>query len=221
MPAIIGGMSPRHTAAEAARTRQAILDCAVELASVHGVGGVSAGDVAARTGLSRAGVIGPFGTMDELRLAVLGVASSVFAEQVWQPVSGLPAGLPRLAAAVEAWISYLGRRVFPGGCLMTTASIEFDALEGPVSDQARAMIEGWRTVLAADAEVAIRAGELDPSNDPDQIAFELYGIAMALNQAVVLLHDTAAPARARAAAARLLSNAPKPGPANRDPRGPN
>jgi hypothetical protein len=149
--------------------------------------------------------------MDELRLAVLGVAASVFAGQVWQPVSGLPAGLPRLAGAAEAWISYLERRVFPGGCLMTTASIEFDALEGHVSDRARAMIDGWRTVLAADAEVAIRAGELDPGNDPDQIAFELYGIAMALNQAVVLLHDAAAPARARAAATRLLSSAPEPG----------
>jgi AcrR family transcriptional regulator len=198
-------MSPRHSVLETARTRQAILDCAVNLASIHGVGSVSAGDIALRTGLSRAGVIGPFGTMEELRLAVLGVASSVFSGQVWQPVSDLPAGLPRLTAAAAAWISYLERRVFPGGCLLTTASIEFDALEGPVSDRARAIVDGWRTILAADAEVAIRAGELDSGTDPDQIAFELYGIAMALNQAVVLLHDFAAPARARIAAARLLA----------------
>lgn len=162
--------------------------------------------------------MGPFGTMDDLRLAVLGEAANVFTDQMWQPVSGLSAGLPRLRATAEARISYLERRVFPGGCLMTTASIEFDALEGPVSDRARAMIDSWRTTLAADAEVAIRARELDPSNDPEQIAFELYGIAMALNQAVVLLHDTAAPEQARAAVTRLLTDLSEPGKRTQPPK---
>jgi hypothetical protein len=64
----------------------------------------------------------------------------------------------------------------------------------------------WLKTLRADAEVAIRAGELPADPDADELAFALNAIAMGLNQAVQLFNDPAAPARAEKAFARLLSS---------------
>jgi hypothetical protein len=47
-------------------------------------------------------------------------------------------------------------------------------------------------------------GDLPADADPDQIAFELNAIAMALNQSLQLFHDRRAPARARRAVRRVL-----------------
>jgi hypothetical protein len=55
--------------------------------------------------------------------------------------------------------------------------------------------------------VAVRAGELPRGTDPAQLAFELNGVAMSLNQSLILFDDEKAPARARRAVKRLLAPA--------------
>jgi hypothetical protein len=124
---------------------------------------------------------------------------------VWDPAAELPAGRRRLEAVCDNWISHLTRRVFPGGCFVTTAATEWDAREGPIHDAVAAAQGRWLATLRADAEVALRAGELPRDTDPAQLAFELNGVAMSLNQALVLFEDKKAPARARRAVKRLLS----------------
>ena len=70
-------------------------------------------------------------------------------------------------------ISYLDRRVFPGGCFFVATQTEFDARPGPVRDrlvEIRVMwSETWRRVV----DDARAAGDLDPDADPGQLAFEL------------------------------------------------
>ena len=55
---------PRFSAAEAERTRGRILAETVQLMSVHGAGGTSLAAVADQLGMSKAGVVGPFGAPD-------------------------------------------------------------------------------------------------------------------------------------------------------------
>jgi AcrR family transcriptional regulator len=201
-------MSPRHSAAEAAATRATIVDHGVARASIEGLEGLTIGTLAGELGLSKAGVVGPFGSKEALQLAVLKRATEIFREDVWDPAADLPAGRKRLVAVCENWISHLSRRVFPGGCFVTTAATEWDAREGPLHDAVAAAQGRWLATLRADAEVAVRAGELPPRTDPAQLAFELNGVAMCLNQMLVLFDDKKAPARARRAVKRLLEAQP-------------
>jgi AcrR family transcriptional regulator len=196
---------PRHSAQEAQRTRAAIVDCAVRRASVEGLDGLTIGRLADELGLSKAGVVGPFGSRERLQLAALQRAMDVFRQNVWDPVADLPAGRERLAAVCERWIAELERPTFPGGCFMTTAATEWDARSGPVHDAVARAQKRWLRVLRADADVAVRAGELSARTDPDQLVFELNGVAMSLNQAVLLTDDETAGSRARRAVRRLLS----------------
>ena len=197
-------MSPRSSDVVARRTRDAIVEQALLVASVDGFDGLTIGGLAGDLGLSKAGVVGPFGSKQELQLAAFKRGIEQFVELVWEPVATLPAGLPRLKGICEQWIRYHERRTLPGGCLVTTASVEFDARDGALRNAVASAQGRWLTTLAADAEVAVRAGELPADTDPRELALLINGLAMSLNQALLLFDDVDAPDRARRAVARLL-----------------
>jgi AcrR family transcriptional regulator len=197
---------PRRSNAEAAQTRAAIIERAVSTASVEGLEGVTIGRLAGDLGLSKAGVIGHFGSKTDLQRATLRQAQRIFRDQVWVPAQDKPAGLARLRAICDAWIAHVTKSPFPGGCFMCTASTEWDAREGELHDDVKDGWERWRAVLRHEAAAAIAAGELpgDMPDAADQVAFELMSIAMGLNQSLQLLADRRAAARARRAMHRVL-----------------
>jgi AcrR family transcriptional regulator len=201
-------VSPRSSDAVARETREAIVEQALLVASVEGFDGVTIGGLAGELGLSKAGVVGPFGSKQALQLAAFKRGIEQFVELVWVPVATLPAGLPRLQGICEQWIRYHERRTLPGGCVVTTASVEFDSRDGALRDAVADAQRRWLATLAADAEVAVRAGELPADTDPDELALLINGLAMSLNQALLLFDDADAPGRARRAVARLLGQAP-------------
>lgn len=194
----------RSSVAEAQKTREAIVARAVDVASVEGLEGVTIGRLASDLGMSKAGVIGHFGSKADLQLAALSAASHVFVDQVWAPAADEEPGLPRLLEICDAWISHITRSPFEGGCFWTAASAEFDGRGGPVHEAVQARMRSWRKVLRAEILTAKEAGDLPPDLDPDQAVFELEAIPMGLNQSVQLFGDRRAPARARRAMRRVL-----------------
>jgi AcrR family transcriptional regulator len=194
---------PRSSVAEARRTHEAIVDRAVRVASLEGLEGLTIGRLAADLGMSKAGVIGRFGSKEDLQLATLEAAVERWTERVWQPAEQAPPGLPRLQAIAEAWSGFLGECPFPGGCFVSAAAFEFDGREGRVRDAVRSALDRWHRVLAREARIAIEAGDL--AGDPDQIAFELNAIAVGTNQAVQLRGDPRGGERCRRAMDRVLT----------------
>ncbi|RBM19002.1 TetR/AcrR family transcriptional regulator [Streptomyces sp. PT12] len=210
-------MSPRHSAAEARRTRERIIERGVDVASVEGLEGLTIGRLAADLGISKSGLLGHFGTKQALQLAALERAAVIFDREVWRPASGTTPGLPRLRAVCDAWISYLVRGVFPGGCLFVSSTFEQDGRTGPVRALLRRQFRAWQRRLTAEIRTAVRAGDLPRDTDPDQLVFELYGVMMSLNHTTQLAPTPQAPTQATRAITRLLSperdhdNAPGPG----------
>jgi len=201
-------MSPRRSAVEARQTRAAILDRAVDVASIEGLEGLTTGRLAKHLRMSKAGVFGHFGTKEALQLAALSQAIEVFRRTVWQPAADLQPGLPRLAAICDSWIAYLTGNTFPGGCFLTAASCEFDGRPGPVRDAIAGALARWQRRLEHEAATAIDEGDLPTEANPAQVAFELNAVAMGVNQSLQLHRDTATPYLARSAMRRILGLAP-------------
>ncbi|MCU7820603.1 TetR/AcrR family transcriptional regulator [Kitasatospora sp. DSM 101779] len=199
-------MSPRKSVAEARRTRDRILEHGIAIASVDGLDGLTIGRLATDLGMSKAGVLGHFGTKEALQLAALDGAAAIFSRTVWAPAEHRPPGLARLRAVCEAWITYLetDRDTFPGGCLFTTAAVEFDARSGPVRDAVGRLLRVWRRRLAAEARTAVAEGELPADTDPEQLVYELGGLYLALNQELQLFGAPGAAERTRRGLDRLL-----------------
>lgn len=201
-------MSPRRSAVEAGRTREAIIARSIEIASIEGLQGVTIGRLASDLQMSKAGVLGRFGTKEVLQRATFEAAAEIFRREVWEPTVEIAPGLKRLEAICEHWVSYLDRRVFPGGCFFTAASCEFDDRAGPVRDAIAGALKLWLSTLRKETQTAIDNGELPSSFDPAMIAYQLNALAMGANQALQLLEDPHAVAHARRAMRATLGLLP-------------
>ncbi|MBF6179205.1 TetR/AcrR family transcriptional regulator [Nocardia otitidiscaviarum] len=191
-------MSPRNSFAEAARTRTRIVLTAVDEASSVGLEGLTIGSLADRLAMSKAGVVGPFGSRENLQRAALEQAGQIFRATVLAPLEQLPPGAARLARLIDAWIDYLAECPFPGGCFVTAASTELDGRPGALRDRLRTIVADWRTYLTAEITAAQQETSTSPC-PPDEIATVLIGISMSVNQEIQLLDDASAAQRGRAA----------------------
>ncbi|MGI5131241.1 TetR/AcrR family transcriptional regulator [Pseudonocardia sp. CA-107938] len=197
-------MSPRRSVVEAGRTRRRILDAGLAIASAEGLEALTIGRLATGLGMSKAGVIGHFGTKEALQLAVVDVAVETFLREVPERARGVPRGLPYLRAVCEAWISYLERA--PGGCFFMATATEFDGRDGPVRDAVAHADALWQRELRVSIWRAVNSAELPPDTDIDQLLYEIVATMLALNHYLQLRGDRGAPARARRALARHLGS---------------
>ena len=199
-------MSPRRSVAEARQTRADILAAGVRLASAEGLEGLTIGRLAAELEMSKSGVLGHFGSKEELQLAVIDLAAEIFTREVPEKVRGVTPGLRKLTAMCAAWVSYLERRVFPGGCFFMAAATEFDDRPGRVRDTIVGLTSVWDRDLYRQIRTATVDGDLPADTDADQLVFEVSGVMLGLNNALQLRRDMGAPARARRALGRLLGH---------------
>ena len=188
------------------RTRQSILEHAVDLASLEGLEGLTIGRLAEELRMSKSGLFAHFGSKEELQLAAIEAAAKRFIEEIYSPALGQPRGYPRLLAICRAWLSYLRRGVFPGGCFFAAASFEFDGRPGPVRDRVRRMMDDWIGALEKAIGMAIEEGHFDTSVDPAQLAFELNSLFFGANFAYSLRNDAHALDRAERAIEQRLES---------------
>ena len=194
-----------------AKTRQAILATAADVASVDGLDGLTIGRLAAELSMSKSGLFAHFGSKESLQLATIEEARNRYVKEVIEPALSTPSGITRLYALCEAFLSYIEREVFPGGCFFASAMAEFDAKgPSPARDRIVECQEQWMITLERAAEGARTKGELRDDRDSQQLAFELEGALLSANWYFHLFHDTTNIERARHAVRTQLSREATP-----------
>ena len=196
----------RAVRSDGARSRAAILDRAMALASVTGLDGLSIGDLAAATGMSKGGLYAHFGSKEDLQLAVIRAAREVFIARIITPALQQDSPAAQLRALAEGFLRYVEDRVFPGGCFFVSAAAEFGSRPGPVREEVAAAQRDWAGLLRAVAVRARDAGELPAHTDPDQLTFQLTALLAGANLSYVLHDDPVLLARARQAVHALLAS---------------
>jgi AcrR family transcriptional regulator len=193
---------PSATATRGAATRAAILERAVDLASVEGLEALSIGRLAGELGMSKSGLFAHFGSKQELQLAIVEAAANRFREAVVDPVLDVPDGAGRLRAMTSAYVSHLESSCYSGGCFWAATSTEFDDRPGPVRDAIAASLDAWLGELERQAKIA-------GVGDPERLAFELYALVMGANSRYRLSGDRRVFAYARESAEALLADLPR------------
>jgi AcrR family transcriptional regulator len=181
------------------RSRAAVLERSVQIASRDGLEGLTIGALATELEVPKSSIFALFGSKLELQLATLAAARAILVEQVMVPSLSCAAGLPRLRKIGDAWFDYLGSEVFEGGCFLCAASTEMDGRPGPVRDAVAGVMREWIGVLNADIEAAIAAGQLDQDIDAAAMAFRLNALGMAANWQRQLLGEDSGIEYARSA----------------------
>ncbi|HEY6584739.1 MAG TPA: TetR/AcrR family transcriptional regulator [Gaiellaceae bacterium] len=188
------------------RTRHAILTTAADLATEEGLDPLSIGRLAEATGLSKSGLFAHFGSKEELQIATVEHAASLFVDAVIAPARSAPKGLPRVWALCDHKIGYLERQVFPGGCFFAATSVEFSHRPGPVRDRIEEMLRSWLSYLEHAVEQAQEAGELVDTLSAREITFELDSFGMAANWQYRVFGDPAVYDNARRAIRERLES---------------
>jgi AcrR family transcriptional regulator len=191
--------TPRRERSDGVRSRTAILTGATELATLEGLEGLSIGRLADHIGMSKSGVFAHFGSKEELQLATIEAAQEIFEHEVVRPTLDHAPGLAQVLEFSEAYLSYLERRVFPGGCFFACVAAEVDSRDGPVTDRLRELMAGGIDALAGMVRDAQARGEVDAGADADQIAFEIDSLLHGANAGFMLYRSDEPLDRARRA----------------------
>ena len=163
------------------RSRAAILERAVQMASREGLEGLTIGELAGALDVPKSSVFALFGSKQELQLATLAAAKEMLIGHVVMPAIGAREGLPRLRALGEAWCDYFIADVFAGGCFLCAASAEMDGRPGAVRDVVARVMREWVALLEGNIEAAIANGEFAPDVASGAMAFRLNALGMAAN----------------------------------------
>src|SRR6195256_1675252 len=125
------------------RSRAAILERSVQMASRDGLEGLTIGTLAANLGVHKSSVHALFGSKQELQLATLAAARAILIDQVVAPALSSRVGLARLEGIGDAWCNYRRSDVFWGGCFLCAASAEMDGRPGPLRDAVESVMREW------------------------------------------------------------------------------
>jgi AcrR family transcriptional regulator len=192
------------------RTRAAVLDRAMAMATEAGLNGLSLGQLAEALGVSKSGLFAHWKSKEELQLATIDHATQVWVERVVVPALSAPRGVRRLWALHQSRMDYYAADLLPGGCFFANTQFEFNARPGAVRDRLAEGFTDWMATLVRLAVEAVECGELDPAADIAQLAYEIEALGLTAVMQVRLLQDTGYSYARRAVLDRLRALCPDP-----------
>ncbi|MEO1267866.1 MAG: TetR/AcrR family transcriptional regulator [Myxococcota bacterium] len=187
-------------------TKRTILNHALKAAARMGLTGLTIGTLAKELGMSKSGLFAHFGSKEALQAAVVEHAAELFTDKVIRPALKAPRGEPRVLRFMEGWFAW-HERYSDNGCIFVATSTELDDRPGPARERLVAQQRDLNDFLASIAKVAVREGHFRDDLDPEQFAFETFGIIFAYHLNVRLLATPDSPARAQQALERLIQDA--------------
>jgi AcrR family transcriptional regulator len=147
------------------RTRAAVLDQALRLATVAGLDGLSLSQVADALGVSKSGLFAHWRSKEALQLAVIEHARAQWTDEVIRPALAAPRGVRRLWALHDRRLAFYEAAVLPGRCFFANANFEFNVRPGVIRDRLAVQLADWMAFLTRLAGEA--AGELRPDSAVD------------------------------------------------------
>ncbi|WP_211115059.1 TetR/AcrR family transcriptional regulator [Nitrospirillum amazonense] len=172
--------------------------------SVRGLGGLTLGQLATASGLSKSGLFAHFRSKEQLQIDLLNEVTQAASRVVVGPAMLAAEGLPRLVAVMDHWLGWSRRAGLAGGCPVAAALFELDDVEGEVRAHAAKLEEEWRGQLRQLVFEAKRLSHLSGETDVDQFVWELCGIYLSHHVSSRFLRMDDADARAKTAVNALV-----------------
>ncbi len=147
------------------RSRLAVLDRALGIASVEGLEGLTLGRLAAEAGISKGNLTVLFGDKEALQLATIDASIARMVSIVVEPALRKTSPFARVQALCDGWFKRIAGGDFPGGCFMYATAHEYRARSGALHDRAVHNLLLWRKTLGKQLREAQAAGELRPDID--------------------------------------------------------
>jgi AcrR family transcriptional regulator len=177
----------------------------VAIASEVGFTGLTIGQLAEKTGMSKSGLFAHFKSKEALQLETLQRARERFTDAVVRPALTTPRGVKRVTMLVERWLDWATEGL-DGGCIFVAATAEYDDRPGPMRDAVVQNERDWLELVATVAGTAVSEGDFRADLDTEQFAFTVQGLMLSYHHAKRLLEDPKALAHTRRALDQLIAS---------------
>ena len=185
-------------------TKLNILQAGLDMASQLGLESVTIGTLAKVTNMSKSGLFAHFQSKENLQVEILNYAAQLFSESVIIPALTIEAGIPRIKALVDNWISWTSE--LKGGCIFVSASTDFTDRPGKVRQVLLQQQNEWIDALSRIAQSAVSVGDFREDIDYGQFAFDLYSLLLGFHLYYTMLDDAQTRKHQETALDRLLNN---------------
>ena len=157
-------------------TRDNILNVAFKLASENGLESLTIGELAKQCCMSKSGLFAHFNSRDNLQVAVLEHANTVFIDRVIAPArtESCCNYQRKITLLLENWLSW--NHSFQGSCMFLDAWKEACAEQNATQKVLKQVVQSWLEYLQIQVSKGIENQEFDNELDPKQAIFELYGL---------------------------------------------
>lgn len=193
------------------KTKAFILDVALRMASLDGIGGLTLGELAKAVGMSKSGLFAHFQGKDNLQLSVLQTAVDRFVAAVFRPAFQEPRGEPRLKALFKYWLEHLNdQSALPGGSILISASIELDDRPGVLRDFVQKAQKDLIKNIERAAKMAVEEGHFRSDLDTELFAWSMYSFVLGYHHFKRMLEDPKAERHVKRSFQGLLEMARAP-----------
>lgn len=182
--------------------RAAILASSAPIFNRQGYAGTSIADILNATALEKGGLYNHFASKEELAVAAFDYAFERVDAYFTKALTGVPSGMTKLHAYVDAFERYIERPVVAGGCPIANATLEADDSLPFLRDRVQAAMNRLRDMVVRNFRRAAEKGEIGAESDPETNADFVISV---LEGSIVLSRGMRSRAHARRALFALRS----------------
>ena len=177
------------------KTRDEIVEHALRVAAVEGLGAISIGRLAKELKMSKSGLFAHFGAKGQLERAVVERAHTIFFNRILVPAEEVKAGIERVWSLCDYWLEFVEQPALPGGYFFTGAFFENAEQARPIAGRIREIADEWFTALRRAVDGARSREEIRRQVDAKRAAFELNSLLIGAHLSRLLLHKDFTSAR--------------------------
>lgn len=185
------------TQSKGEKTREAILQKSLRLASAEGLGAITIGRLAGELSMTKSGLFVHFGSKTKLQLETIATAQQSFYAEVTEP-AGNREGIARVWALCDLWLKHMQKRAYPGGCFFTSTFFAHEGRSNVLRDEITAVLKDWHKALKSAIRKAQSREEIADKVEAGKVAFELIALVIGGYWTAQLLTDDGAWDKSRA-----------------------
>ena len=158
---------------KAEKTRNFIVEKTAPIFNMKGYAGTSLNDITAATGLTKGSIYGNFANKDEVALAAFdynlkNVSSSIDAEMNKQASIK-----DKLLVYINIYQKFIDGSLSEGGCPVLNTAIDADDTHPELRGRVLKAVLDWKNKIAKLVEAGIASKEINPDQNPEQIALTI------------------------------------------------
>jgi len=158
---------------KAEKTRNFIVEKTAPIFNMKGYAGTSLNDITAATGLTKGSIYGNFANKDEVALAAFdynlkNVSSSIDAE-----INKQASIKDKLLVYINIYQKFIDGSLSEGGCPVLNTAIDADDTHPELRGRVLKAVLDWKNKIAKLVEAGIASNEINPDQNPEQIALTI------------------------------------------------